>query len=133
MRVLIVDDDPGIRDTLRSLLEEEGYEASVAADGEEGLRAVLVNTEPLVVLLDLLMPNMSGEEMLDAALEYFDGKAPTRVAFIIITANDRLITPHLRALSQTLNIPIENKPFNTDRLLAGIATAAARAGNAIAS
>ena len=120
MRVLVVDDDPGIRESLRSLLEDEGYEVSVATDGEEGLRFLLSNTEPLAVLLDLLLPNLTGEDMLAAALEYFDGKARAPVSFIIITANPQLLTPRLRTLMRRYNIQVENKPFETDSLLAAV-------------
>ncbi len=123
MRVLVVDDDPGIRESLRSLLEDEGYEVSVAADGEEGLRFVRANAEPLAVLLDLLLPNLTGEGMLTAALEHLDGKAPAPVSFIIITANPQLLTPHLRTLMRLHNISVEEKPFETDRLLAAVARA----------
>ena len=123
MRVLVVDDDPGIRESLRSLLEDEGYEVSVAADGEEGLRFVLDNTEPLAVILDLLLPNLTGEDMLAAALEYLDGKARAPVAFIIITANPQLLTPHLRTLMRRYNIPVEYKPFEIGSLLASVAHA----------
>ena len=123
MRVLVVDDDPGIRESLRSLLEDEGYEVSVAADGEEGLRFVRANTEPLAVLLDLLLPNLTGEDMLAAALEYLDGKERAPVSFIIITANPQLLTPRLRTLMRLHNISVENKPFETDSLLASVARA----------
>jgi DNA-binding NtrC family response regulator len=133
VRVLVVDDDEGIRETLRSLLEDEGYEVSVAADGEEGLRAVLASEGPLVVLLDLLLPNLSGEEVLSSTLKFFDGKAPTRISFIIITANLQLLTPNLRAIMQSNNIPVAAKPFEADRLLAEIEQAAARAEGLIAS
>lgn len=131
MRVLVVDDDPGIRETLRALLEEEGYAVSVASDGEDGLAALLASADPVVTLLDLLMPNMSGEEMLDALLTHYANQPPTRLAFIVITANERLLTPHLREMMRAHNIPVEWKPFNTDRLLASIAEAAARVRNLV--
>ncbi len=132
MRVLVVDDDPGIRESLRLLLEDEGYDVGVAGDGEAGLRFLLASTEPLVVLLDLLLPTLSGENMLAATLEYFDGKTPTRIAFIIITANPWLVTPRLKELAQRHTIQIEKKPFDADHLLAEVARAAARVRNRIA-
>lgn len=132
MRVLVVDDDPGIRESLRLLLEDEGYDVSVAGDGEVGLRNLLESSEPLVILLDLLLPNLSGEDMLAAALEYFGGKTPPRIAFIIITANPWLLTPRLNELAQRHTIQIEKKPFDADHLLAEVARAAARVRNRIA-
>ena len=60
-RILVVDDDPDIRETMIEVLEEAGYEAVGAADGVEAL-AQLRDPEDrwCVVLLDLMMPNMDG-------------------------------------------------------------------------
>jgi two-component system nitrogen regulation response regulator NtrX len=63
-RVLVVDDDPGIRDALRMILEYEGYAVSAAADGEQGLAELEANP-PAAVLLDIKMPGMDGLEVLD--------------------------------------------------------------------
>ncbi|MFI4878433.1 MAG: response regulator, partial [Steroidobacterales bacterium] len=54
--VLVVDDDQDIRNVLRDLLSDEGYQVSLASDGAEGLRLLASASEPLVVLLDLMMP-----------------------------------------------------------------------------
>ena len=64
-RVLIVDDDDDTRAVLASTLREEGYEVFEAAGGSEALDW-LERIEPSVVLLDLVMPGMSGEEVLDS-------------------------------------------------------------------
>jgi two-component system nitrogen regulation response regulator NtrX len=63
-RVLIVDDDAGIRDALRMILEYEGYEVTAAADGKAGLAEIETNA-PDAVLLDIKMPGMDGFEVLD--------------------------------------------------------------------
>jgi len=61
-RVLVVDDDEGIREALRDLLREEGFEvAGEAGDGEEAVRAAK-RLEPDVVLMDLRMPGLGGAE-----------------------------------------------------------------------
>jgi diguanylate cyclase (GGDEF)-like protein len=62
IRILIVDDDPDIRDVLRITLEGENYEVIEAKDGEEGLKAVQTKTLDLV-LLDYKMPKMDGREV----------------------------------------------------------------------
>jgi CheY-like chemotaxis protein len=64
MPILIVDDEPDIRDSLREWLEDEGYHVATAADGGEAL-ALLEDGQPLpcLVILDLLMPNVSGNEV----------------------------------------------------------------------
>jgi excisionase family DNA binding protein len=67
--VLLVDDDVEIRDTLTEFFADEGYQALVAADGEQAL-ALLQNTSPppSVIILDLSMPTMSGEQFRQAQL-----------------------------------------------------------------
>ena len=57
--VLVVDDDPAIRDAVRDALEAVGLRVTVASDGAEALAKVLTE-EPCVVLLDMRMPVMDG-------------------------------------------------------------------------
>jgi CheY-like chemotaxis protein len=57
--VLIVDDDPAVRESLEELLRHQGYRILTAADGEEGLRVVREQTPDLIVL-DVAMPGMDG-------------------------------------------------------------------------
>jgi two-component system, chemotaxis family, chemotaxis protein CheY len=67
MKVLVVDDDDAIRDTLRLVLESEGCEVSVARNGREALELLLgrVGHEPDLVLLDLMMPVLDGWQFLE--------------------------------------------------------------------
>ena len=58
-RVLIVDDDPAIRQILRVLLERDGVSADIAEDGQRATK-MLAEEKYSVVLLDLLMPRMDG-------------------------------------------------------------------------
>jgi CheY-like chemotaxis protein len=66
-RVLIVDDDPEIRESMRMVLEDEGYHVREAADGVAALDELHRDQQPCVVLLDLMMPRMNGWEFLGAA------------------------------------------------------------------
>ncbi|HEY8192680.1 MAG TPA: response regulator transcription factor [Gaiellaceae bacterium] len=61
-RVLVIDDEPAIRDAVGYALRSEGFEVATAADGETGLRAALEETFDVVVL-DLMLPEMSGMEV----------------------------------------------------------------------
>jgi CheY-like chemotaxis protein len=61
--VLVVDDEADIRDTLRALLEKQGYQVTVAANGVEALELML-DQPPTLVILDLDMPEMDGAETL---------------------------------------------------------------------
>ncbi len=62
-RILIVDDEPGIRDVLKELLERRGYQISTSANGEDAVE-VIRDILPQVVILDYLMPGMDGLEVL---------------------------------------------------------------------
>jgi CheY-like chemotaxis protein len=62
--VLIVDDEEDMRESLRDVVELGGCSAFTARSGEEAL-ALLVNRRPCLVVLDLLMPGMTGAEMLE--------------------------------------------------------------------
>lgn len=68
MKVLIIDDERSIRNTLKEILEFEGHEISLAADGKEGLDAASV-TNFDVIFCDIKMPGMDGIEVLDKLIE----------------------------------------------------------------
>jgi two-component system alkaline phosphatase synthesis response regulator PhoP len=57
--ILLVDDEPNIRETVSFILEMEGFPVATAADGEEGLEKIRA-LRPAVVLLDAMMPKRDG-------------------------------------------------------------------------
>ncbi|MCU1277212.1 MAG: chemotaxis protein CheY [bacterium] len=64
--LLVVDDDPGIRESLADLLNDEGYTVMTAVNGKDALvRLRASHATPCVILLDLMMPVMSGAEFYD--------------------------------------------------------------------
>jgi DNA-binding response OmpR family regulator len=63
-RILVVDDDPRARTAVARLLTEEGYDATVAADGEEA-SALLSSWNPDLVVTDLEMPRLDGRGLLE--------------------------------------------------------------------
>ncbi len=63
--ILVVDDDPGIRAALTALLESEGYHVQCAENGAVALALVRQAPRPELMLLDLMMPVMSGFELLE--------------------------------------------------------------------
>jgi two-component system response regulator MprA len=62
-RVLVVDDEPALREVLKVALELEGYEVVTARDGVEALRFLESREDAWVVLLDVMMPRMDGLEV----------------------------------------------------------------------
>ena len=64
IKILIVEDEPMVRAAYSKILEKRGYEVDVAVNGKEGLDKI-VNTQPDLVFLDLILPEMSGEEVLE--------------------------------------------------------------------
>ncbi|MFZ5929553.1 MAG: response regulator [Acidobacteriota bacterium] len=64
-RVLVVDDDPGVRDVIRSMLESSGYSVLLAANGKEAMR-LLKSERADLILTDLVMPEQEGIETIKA-------------------------------------------------------------------
>ena len=62
-KILVIDDDPGICDVLKTYFENEGCEVLVAADGIEGVASFRQNA-PDLVLLDIMLPKMDGQQVL---------------------------------------------------------------------
>jgi two-component system, OmpR family, response regulator MprA len=63
MKILVVDDERAVRDSLRRALELEGYEIELAADGNEALSRLESPDEPDAIILDVLMPGVDGLEV----------------------------------------------------------------------
>ena len=82
MRVLVVDDDPDVRDSLRRSLTFEGYQVTEAADGAQALGAIAA-TRPDIVVLDLQMPVLGGLETCRKLREQGDD-----VPVLMLTARD---------------------------------------------
>jgi CheY-like chemotaxis protein len=64
-RVLVVDDDAAIREITAEVLRDVGYDVVCAMNGEQALRELRGEQRPHLVLLDLMMPVMSGWELLE--------------------------------------------------------------------
>lgn len=62
--ILVIDDDPGVRESLRSVLEDWGYRVRLAADGQAGIDAALARI-PDLIIVDMMMPRASGFTVLD--------------------------------------------------------------------
>jgi len=125
IHVLIVDDESVIRTAVRTALEDAGYVVHEAADGVIAMDVLRVSPQPLVVVLDLMMPRMSGTEVLE-----FLAAEPVwaqRHSVIVLTAVGRWLTSkHLQPLLEHFAISLVGKPFDVEDLLAVVAAAAHR-------
>jgi CheY-like chemotaxis protein len=107
--VLVVDDEPDIRDSLRDALEDEGYEVAVARNGREALEALAALPRPVGIILDIIMPVMSGVEFY-AAMQADPRFAGTPV---LVSTSDPSRAPS--------GVLIMKKPIDLDRLLNAVA------------
>lgn len=122
-RVLIADDDPWTRESLSFLLRDEGYEVLEAANGVEALDILHLSTDPLLVILDLVMPQLTGFEVLRHIAT--DATLLTRHRYIVFSAQPfRLaiqIGPNFSSLLDRLGVPFIEKPFDIDEVSALVA------------
>ena len=122
--VLIVDDDEAIRESLRLVLEDAGYPTREAEDGESALVCLREAGPGKVVLLDLIMPGMDGEELL--RMIPGDADLSRRHAYILMTAAHQRLTPRMTSMLKRVFAPVLEKPFDLDALLDLVAQAASR-------
>jgi two-component system, NtrC family, response regulator PilR len=87
-RVLVVDDEPGIREFLEIMLAQDGYEVNVASSGEEGLK-VYRSREPDLVLTDVKMPGMNGLDLI-REIRRLDSTVPIIAITAYASADDAL-------------------------------------------
>jgi DNA-binding response OmpR family regulator len=112
-RILLVDDDREIIESMRVALEAEGYQVLIARDGNQGL-ALAEREDPDLVILDMMMPKRSGF----LVLEKLRRTRPVPVRIIMVTANEG--SRH-KAYAETLGVDdYIRKPFAMDRLLCSV-------------
>jgi two-component system, OmpR family, response regulator MprA len=111
VKILVVDDERAVRDSLRRALELEGYEVELAGDGEEALSRVSSNGEPDAVILDVLMPGIDGLEVCRRLRR--DGR---RVPVLMLTAREE-VENRVAGLDAGADDYV-TKPFALDELLA---------------
>lgn len=108
--VLVVEDDPSTREVLCGVLERESYRVTTAENGREALKLLQSEKHPCVILLDLLMPEMTGTEL---CAEMMKDAHLSKIPVILISAKGQLEeeqkTPNVVAFFR--------KPFPFLRLL----------------
>jgi DNA-binding response OmpR family regulator len=112
-RVLLVDDDHEIVESVRFALEAHGFEVLVARDGNQGL-SMAEREDPDLVILDMMMPKRSGF----LVLEKLRRSRPVPLRVIMITANEG--SRH-KAYAEMLGVDdYIRKPFAMDRLMESV-------------
>jgi CheY-like chemotaxis protein len=107
--LLVVDDEPDIRESLRDAFEDEGYRVAVARNGREALDSLPALEKPFAIILDIIMPVMSGAEFY-AALQTDPRFADTPV---LISTSDASRAPS--------GVLLMKKPIDLERLLDAVA------------
>src|ERR1700675_3094043 len=110
--VLVIDDDPSLRDTIGLLLEKEGFRPVLAEDGKTGFKQALT-LKPALILVDLRMPGMSGIEVCKQ-MRAAGMKTPLIVLSAIGDEMDKVLLLEIGADDYVV------KPFGTRELLARI-------------
>jgi CheY-like chemotaxis protein len=96
-RVLVVDDDVGVRALFADVLRRSGADVTTAADGSEAVAQVTDGLRPCVVLADVLMPRLDGWEM-ERALQDVAPGLP-----VVLLTSDRLLTIRAPALDKPIS------------------------------
>jgi CheY-like chemotaxis protein len=107
--VLVVEDDPDIRQALAELLEDEGYDCLLAEHGADALETLRQRT-PSLLLVDLLMPVMDGVELITRLRR--DARWSHLPVVVMTAAGERIIGVEL----DSLNVPVLRKPVDVANL-----------------
>jgi DNA-binding response OmpR family regulator len=129
VKILVVDDDPDIREVLEALLEGEGFEVVTANNGEEGLEAIK-KEDPDMMILDLLMPVMDGfavcKQLQDPRMSKWNG-----MPVLILTSVREEVSQRRYELETGLSLDVDDyveKPIDPDVVLDRVQKILARKG-----
>ncbi len=114
--ILICEDDDGIRELLVEAIQEEGFSAHAARDGREALELLRNGQGRYLILLDLMMPGMSGYEILE--LMAADPHMPGDHVIIVLSATGFIRPVSSGVMQKQLVRGFLKKPFELDELFA---------------
>jgi CheY-like chemotaxis protein len=108
MAILIVEDEPELRESLREFLEDEGFAVATAANGAEALAALDRSALPCMMILDLVMPVLGG----NALYERMQANPRLSQIPVLVSTCDPTKAP--------TGVPTMKKPLNLNRLLGAV-------------
>jgi len=120
--IVIVDDDPGIRESLSLLFEDAHYQVREARDGVEALEILHRETSPCVMLLDRMMACLDGVRTLHRFVD-LPADIQRRTSILFMTARSDPLDPTEKQFIQRVIYATVPKPFDLDPLLALVAQA----------
>jgi CheY-like chemotaxis protein len=123
-KVLIVDDEQDLRDSFRELLEGEGYTVLEAANGRAALDILRTSRYPLVVLLDMMMPLMRGDSVIDTLIK--ERALPGKHVIALLTASPATVPRAIQSVLTKFQIEVIRKTLPMEELLALIEQAQER-------
>jgi two-component system, OmpR family, response regulator MprA len=124
VKILVVDDERAVRDSLRRALELQGYEVELAGDGAEALARLAENGQPDAVVLDILMPGIDGLEVCRQIR-----RRGSNVPVLMLTARDA-VGDRVEGLDAGADDYVV-KPFALEELLARLRALLRRASPAV--
>jgi two-component system, OmpR family, response regulator MprA len=124
VKILVVDDERAVRDSLRRALELQGYEVELASDGAEALARLAENSQPDAVVLDILMPGIDGLEVCRQIR-----RRGSSVPVLMLTARDA-VGDRVEGLDAGADDYVV-KPFALEELLARLRALLRRASPAV--
>lgn len=119
--VLVVEDDPMIRNLVKIYLEKDGYDVVEAADGQEAKESFLMH-HPCLIILDLMLPKVSGEEV----CKWVKERSANDVSIIMLSAKTK-IEEKINGLKIGADSYL-TKPFDPGELLAQVEAVMRRTG-----
>ncbi|MCB4755943.1 MAG: response regulator [Elusimicrobia bacterium] len=113
-KILIVEDEPDIAESLKARLRIEKYEVSIAANGQAGVEKARAE-KPDLVILDVMLPDIDGYEVCRVLKSEKDTRS---IPVLVLTA-----LPHIKDADRAFEVGANdflNKPYTNERLLAKV-------------
>lgn len=120
--ILVVDDDPDIRELIAQTLDDEGYHVIALGDGQRAID-VACHNPPALILLDLMMPKISGWEV----MRMLRSQPETQQIPVVLISASRDLDAAIEQLGANARI---SKPFDLDQLIDTVRSYAGEPANA---